>query len=507
MQTQTQKPKFISQGETFESFDQLVKTWQSRNQQAELQEVNAYTDPQTGEADYYTLRIMPPSGKKEFRQISKDDKGRWQWKEPSGKLPLFNRTRISQCENIVIVEGEKCVRAFTKLGFDNFAATTAPQGANGAVKADWSILAGKTCYIWRDNDEPGEKYENAVIEILLKLTPPTTVKKVRVGELRLDPKDDIVDYLEIVGETVAEKRAAVEVVLQDAESLNVTEALAEKLSRIASGKFRNIAFPQLPLLSHLSKALMPGTVTTLCGEPGAGKSFFLLEQFWRWSLEENINVKLFMFEDDDAFHQTRVLAQMSGYSDLTDVDYCEQNIDFVKSLFDQYRPHLEYFSRNLEVANSQQKTLDQIADWVKVQAEAGVEIIGIDPITAAKVSDKPWIDDQKFLFRVKEIVESTGSRLIISTHPRLGQAGKPSLSGMAGGASYPRFSQTVFWLKNFEKPEQTEIWKNGSMLKISHKQALEIRKARNGKGQGQKLATNLNHQNLCTDEYGIIDEK
>jgi len=39
-----------------------------------------------------------------------------------------------------------------------------------------------------------------------------------------------------------------------------------------------------------------------------------------------------------------------------------------------------------------------------------------------------------------------------------------------------------------------------------HKQTLQIRKARNGKGQGSDLAVNLNFQNLCFDELGMLDK-
>lgn len=500
------KAQFKSGGVSFASFEELMEAFNRRNPADVIEEVNAYTDPETKRADFYTLRLVPQrTGKKEFRQISRSPSGRWHWRAPEGKLPLFNRIRVRECDTVLICEGEKCVREFTKLGMENIAATTSPGGSINALKADWSILAGKRCVVWRDNDAPGEKYETDVIEILLKLAPPCSVARVRVEELELEAKDDLVDYLESVAGTTEEKRAAIHLVLQDAEPLNVTEALSERLARIASGAFRAIAFPQMPLASDLSKALMPGTLTTLCGEPGAGKTFFMLENFWRLNLEKNVSVKLLMLEDDAAFYQTRVLAQMSGYADLTDVDFCEANMDFVRSVFEQHRPHLEYFFRNLETVQSAQKTLDEIALWVKAQAEAGVEVIGVDPVTAAKVSDKPYIDDQRFLFQVKESLEKTGARLVLTTHPRLGQAGKPSLSGMAGGASYPRFSQTVLWLKNYDKFQESNIYNGAHRLLKRHKQSLEIRKARNGKGQGTNLAVNLNFQNLCLDELGIIE--
>ncbi len=292
-------------------------------------------------------------------------------------------------------------------------------------------------------------------------------------------------------------------ILHDAEPMHATSALAERFDQIAAGGFRSIDFTQKPILSKMSKAIMPGTVTTICGDPGAGKSFFVLEDAWRWTLAGE-RVKLLMLEDDDAFHQGRALAQMSGYADLTDADFVLRNPGIARGQLANFRHDLEAFSRNLETVRSEQRTLDQISDWVQMHAQNGVRIIIVDPITAAKVSDKPWTDDQRFLFRVKNILEKTGASLILTTHPRIGLAGKPSLSGMAGGASYPRFSQCVLWLRNHDAEKESQI-AFGPLVK--HRQTIEIRKARNGRGQGSNIAINLNFQNLCFDELGTISNE
>jgi hypothetical protein len=500
---QTEAPKLAAV--SFRTIEELIDSYKSRNPQSVIQEVNRYTDPQTGTADFCTLRIVPQGeSKKTFRQVSRKADG-WQWSGLEGNLPLFNRTRIIQSERILIVEGEKCVREVTKLGASNLATTTSPGGAVAASKADWTPLAGKTCYVWRDNDDPGKQYETDVIAALMKLDPPCRVYRIRVEELELDPKGDVVNYLDDASMTNSDKVAALELVLFDAEPMNVTSALEKKFSKIMSGEFRAIPFPQKPLTSDNSKAILPGCLTTICGEPGSGKSFLILEDFWRWSLQKGESVKLLMLEDDNAFHQNRALAQMSGHADLLDPDFVLDNKEFSNSIFDQYREHLEYFSRHMETANAQM-TLTEIAGWVINHAENGIRIIGVDPITAAKASDKPWIDDQRFLFEVKPVLERTGASLILTTHPRIGQAGKPSLSGIAGGASYPRFSQCVLWLRNLDKEQEIRAWNGYHIATAKHKQVLEIRKARNGKGQGKHIAINLNTENLCLDEFGVIQD-
>lgn len=499
MQTTTPKPQIKANGQTFASFDDLLASYKKLNPGDVIEETNPYTHPETNEAEFYTLRIRKPNEKqKTFRQVSRLENG-WQWKGYPGKAPLFNRPRVAKCDKVLIVEGEKCVREFTKIGVEGMAATTSPGGALNANKADWSMLAGKDCYIWRDNDEPGQKYEADVIAELKKLD--CRIFRIRVEELELNPKDDLADYLESCEGTNADKVSALNLVLFDAEPLTATSALAERLEKIVAGEFRAIAFPQQPCLSGLAKALMPGTLTTICGDPGAGKSFFVLENAWRW-VQAGERVKVLMLEDDDAFHQGRAIAQMSGHADFVDVDFVAENGEWAKSVLEMYRPQLERFAPHLETTNSKQLTLDEIAAWVKNHAENGVRVIVVDPITAAKVSDKPWIDDQKFLFSVKNVLEQTGASLILNTHPRTGQAGKPSLSGMSGGASYPRFSQCVLWLKNHDTMQEAKIF--GGPI-AWHKQEIQIRKSRNGKGQGSSVAINLNFQNLCFDEVGIID--
>lgn len=497
----TPKTEIRANGQVYGSFAELLEAYQRANPGDVIEEKNPYTDPISGEADFYTLRIVRKGEtRKTFRQVSKRSRG-WEWKGPEGKLPLFNRQRVSECEKILIVEGEKCVREFTKLGMAGVAATTSPGGAANALKADWSCLSGKSVYIWRDYDAPGLQYESDVRSELSKLD--CKMFRIRVEELELEEKQDIVDYLRANEGTNADKVAAIGLVMFDAEPLGVTSALSERIDKIAGGEFYAVPFLQKPLLSDQAKALMPGTVTTICGDPGAGKSFFVLEDAWRWCLELKESVKLLMLEDDDAFHQGRALAQMCGAASVTDVDFVAGNGDWVKNVFATYQEALESFARNLETTNSQQWTLDEIAAWVKNHAENGVRVIIVDPITAAKVSDKPWIDDQRFLFQVKNVLENTGASLILTTHPRLGQAGKPSLSGMAGGSSYPRFSQCVLWLKNFDTVQRSTVF---GRPEAAHKQTIEIRKARNGKGQGAHIAVNLNFQNLCFDEIGVIDQ-
>jgi AAA domain len=494
------------QKESFATFDEALETFKRRNPRVIIQEINKYSDPETDDFDYCVLRYLPREGdKKKFLPLARGG-GRWRMEHLAGKRPLFNRKRIAACHSVLIVEGEKCVRYFMKeLNFVGVTATTCPQGSNGADRTDLSPLAGKACYVWADNDEPGRKYAETLIDRLLRLDPPCNVVRVRTEDLELPPKGDIVEFVESFPGTADDRTDIVQGVLELGEIKNASAELDAVFKQVRDGTYRNIHFPNMPVLTHMSKALLPGTVTALCGDPGSSKSWLLLEWFQNWTNRSGERVKLMMLEDSMAMHLRRALAQLSGESDINDLDKHAANPDWAEDLRNRYSAEIELLARNLVVLGSSQLTLDEIADWVIDQAESGVEIIGVDPITAAKPEQYQHSADAKFMFKVKKSLEATGSRLILATHPRGGVAGKPGLGGMAGGMAYPRFSQSMFWLKSPEQivSSNIEMAMYGTRSE-KHNRIIEIRKARSGSGSGRHVATHFSGRTLRFEEIGLI---
>jgi|ETNvirnome_6_100_1030635.scaffolds.fasta_scaffold06772_3 5S rRNA maturation endonuclease (ribonuclease M5) len=97
-----------------------------------------------------------PDGTKEFRP----------WDAKAGKnrmpipRPLYNLVAVSGSENVVLVEGEKCVDALQARGI---VATTAMGGSKAPLeKTDWSPLLDKSIIVWSDNDAPGVMYGSKV---------------------------------------------------------------------------------------------------------------------------------------------------------------------------------------------------------------------------------------------------------------------------------------------------------------------------------------------------------
>ncbi|MFN6965240.1 MAG: AAA family ATPase [Pyrinomonadaceae bacterium] len=494
--------------------DWVVAKRRAQGEDLDVERFHPYTDPDTGEVRVHVVRLRnAATGKKSYTQVFLDrETGRWSPKKPKDldPTPLYNRIRIRDAKNILMVEGEACVEAFTRLGMEGWAATTTLGGAGKAAAADLTPLAGKTVYLWADNDDydeklkrfPGEHHMQEIADRLLKLSPAVTIRRVRYEELDLLAKGDIVDYLEQFG-TAEEKIAALKLVFQDAESVGSVKGLREQLEAIAAGTYEHIPFPDAECLSELSKAGLPGTVTLVCGDPGVAKSFWALEKSWKWH-RQGRKVRVLMLEEDFVYWQRRAMAQMAGVADAADVDWIKGHPKRAMEIFAEVEPMLESFSRRIDIAPSR-PTMQWCADWVDRAVDEGNDWIVIDPITAAASSDKTWLDDHEFLFSVKESIVRGGSRLLLTTHPKLDVKSKPSLAAMAGGAAWPRFSQTVLWLRLLDKAQKSAVDPGGGeLIDVHHEREIQIRKARNGRGAGSNIATILDRSTLCFVECGEI---
>lgn len=487
----------------YPTLEALIATYQ------DVEAVYRYTNPETLAIELAVIRYRA-NGRKAFAQCSPCTGG-WIKARPAGKLPLYNRARVINSSTVIVVEGEKVVHAITTIGH---IATTSPMGAGKAHEADWTPLRSKTVYLWPDNDPVDPKSGHSVgvehmktVQRILE-TLDCTLYWIEPADLELAPKADAFDFIEAMKDGQRQdKHLAVKMVLDDARPLGAARDLEARLELIASGKWVNIAWPW-PCVTDQMQALLPGTVTALCGEPGAGKSFWLLESFVHWHIAGD-KVALFMLEDDRTYHLQRVLAQLEGNSNLTQVTWIALNSETVKQSFANQRDILNSFGRVLYDAPDQQVSLDQLADWFEQRCQDGVQISGIDSVTAAIASEKPWIDDQKFMFRVKETAKRYRSRLVYAVHPRIstGKAGA-TLSRLAGGAAYSRFSHSVAWLVRHSPPVTNTIFsETEGQRKVTYDRSLNLTKARNGKGAGGQIAFHLNAGSLRFEEHGMVVER
>lgn len=478
-----------------------------------VEAVHRYTDPDTKKIALVVFRTKDGSGRKNFVQYRPVDGG-FSAGAPEKPWPLYNRTRLRSAEVVIVVEGEKCVEALAAIGV---VATTSPCGAGKADHADWTPLAGKTVYLWPDADMPdpktgkrtGIEHMKEVATKLEELNPAVSLFWIDPYVLGLPDKGDVVDFLDGVSSLETDKAEAIwHVVREVSEPMGAASEVGQLIEAMICGEWKAIEWPHRQL-GNLSKALFPGTITTICGDPSASKSYMVLESFLHWH-EQSIPVALFELEDSRRDHLHRSLAQMSGVGDVRDDVWNVQNPERAREIFAEYSSRLNSFGRVITSAGEKQPTVADLAAWVEEKCAAGVKIIGIDPITFAAYSDKPWKDDKEFFWRVGGALRRSGSRLILVTHPRKGGSiakGGSAMDDMAGGAAFPRHSQNVFWFSAKCPPETMTVKTCGGNYLAPVNRIIQIAKARNGKGSGAWIGYFFNPDTLRFEEQGVLTKE
>jgi hypothetical protein len=468
-----------------------------------------YTNPADNKIDLLILRIERPGEKKQFRQchFSNVHNG-WVYGKPAGKMPVYNRGRIANSKIVIVVEGEKCVHALRAHGFT---ATTSPGGAatGNAERADWTPLAGKTVYLWPDNDEPdakglsgGAAHMLAVKGILETLSPRPMIYWIDPAITEVPPKGDCVEFIAQTPEGM-DAKTSISCLLSIAKPMGPSSPLAQMIDDSISGKRANVPFP-FPIITTASQALLPGSVTAFCGEAGAGKSFFLVQSAWHLC-ERDIPCAVFMLEDGPEFHLSRLLAQLENNIMILNAEWIRFNGDEAKDSYNRHREALDKFSLCLTTEPKEIPTYKIIVEWVDKKLAEGCRVLFIDPVTAATPTEKPWIEDHKFIMQMKQKAKDFGASILLSIHPKKNGKTGNGLDDMAGGSAIPRLSHAVIWLKRSENPEDVLIrHDDGSRSSVTINRRIEIFKARAGSGVGTKIGMSFESRTASFHECGII---
>ena len=469
-----------------------------------VEAVYQYTNPKSGKPDMLVIRSMTPDGKT-FRH-ARPVPGGFVQQAPPKPWPLYNRARIKTADTIVIVEGESCVHALHEYGV---CATTSPCGALKAEYADWQLLAGKNVVLWPDADEQGRAHTAQVEAILQNLEPQARIALLEPADLDLTGKEDAVDFiaqLKTLHTDKADISAAILEALNKAKPKGIAASVSELIEDTIAGRRVAIKWPWSSI-GGLTKALLPGTVTIICGGIGASKSFMLLQAGAYWH-ENGIKTAIYELEESRAFHLSRCLAQLSSCSDMTDPDWIKENSGQSRKLFTEHETFLDSFGACVYASPDTQPTLEQLAKWVQDRAKTGCRIICIDPVTAAAHKGRSvWEEDNAFLHSIKRTAVDYHCSIVLITHP-IKAVSFPDMTQLAGGAAYSRFAQAILWLES-HTDKTSKVKMNCGTTETEYNRTLHILKARNGKGQGIRLAFNFQSESLTLRELGIIvrDEK
>ena len=440
----------------------------------------AITRMLTGEVDPDTQKP-----KKSFHQAHWNDRG-WVSAKPAGKQPIYNLPGIAASTSIVVVEGEKCADALLAIGI---CATTSPGGSGNAKDANWEPLSGKRVVIIRDNDEAGKGYHDDIVAILQALpTPPIHLASVDVTKLGLQPKEDVVEYIDGL---IGDPREGMIAVLRGAVPIGQTapiDALVAHYADQASGSYFLAPWP-FTVLTKCSRSLLPGKVAIIGGPPGGAKSWFILETVLNL-LRLNIRVAELALEEPWPWHASRALAHLSQNPDILDNEWVKANQSLANLAAEHHKETINRLGKAMTCRGN--PTFDDCLTWILDRCKEGVRVLIIDPITLADPghADK-WTIDRTFMAKAKDIISAHGASLILVTHPvkSAGRGkGQPSMDDMAGGTAYPRAAASVLWLMSFDTPTRKQIeTHHGYVDNLEIHKEITIMKSRDAVGSGSRI--------------------
>lgn len=480
----------------------------------EVTRVHVYTNPKTKLHDAISFRLDFKDGTKQFRQAHQTPNG-YVLKGPKEPWPLYNRTRLIKSPDVLVVEGEKCVEIANSIGI---VATTSLAGAGKAARCDWSPLAGKTVYLWPDFDPVNEmtgkrggfEHMADVAAMCEALRPKPRVFWIESDKLDLPEKGDLEDFLDLYPSLdEMAKRDLVLEVMRAGVPMGKTKSLRDHFNRVADGTEKLIDWPW-PILTRQTCALLPGTVTVICGSPGASKSYMLLQALRFWC-KAGIKCAALMLEDGATYHLKRALAQESETSDLMNFNWMRDNSDSAFEKLKRHEDFLETFSEFLfEPPKNQKVDVDFMIDWCARRLAEGNRIIAIDPITLSDSEGKVFMVDAKFMREVKPMAVDHGASVLVVTHPKKGAAQNLSavhMDDVGGGASITRAAQCVLWLHWIEHTTENVLVPGLHGDEHERKpinRILKNLKTRNSFGQNQQLGFYFEGSSFLSFEQGVI---
>jgi hypothetical protein len=472
-----------------------------------LDETNAYRDPDTRRADLITFRLWDhEKGRKTFRQGHERAPGEFVMGKPAGLLPLFNRTRLRGVGFCVVVEGEKCVRALAEAGV---VATTGAGGAGKAALTDWSPLADKTVCLWPDRDDPDPKTgKRGGIDHMREVA--AILRPIAAEVYWIDP-DGIglahhgADAADLCAADPAAARTRVEAVIAGATPL-ADSAARSRIEDCIAGKYATCPWPW-PVLTRLSQALRPGTVTVVCGDPGAAKSLMLFESVIWWT-GQGTKAVVYELEEDAAFWELRALAILDGKADLTVPEWIQAHPDEARRAFNRQRAALAKLSPRVVTSPEKPVTYAELLAWMELQAKGGARVIGVDPVTAVAVGQHSYLEDLEFMTRAKVLARKHGASVVLVTHPRRTGKTRSPLEDTAGGSAFPRFAQTVLWVRAHRPPLNCAVAvATGGARSVAVPRTVHVAKARNAAGGGCDIAFDFGADTLRHSELGLVVEE
>lgn len=297
------------------------------------------------------------------------------------------------------------------------------------------------------------------------------------------------------------ERAQIEII--PPSKTGASAGVLDRIEAIASGRYASIDFPW-PSITSLSQSLLPGTVTLVCGVPGAGKSFWLINAALHW-VTMGVPFVIFMLEEDRTYHLQRALAVLEANGNLCDVKWIKAHVAEARAAWKRQEKTLDALGACIYDAPKNRMTLRDLSEWHEQIAPAH-RVVVIDPITAASAGKDRYIEDGRFIERAKTVSLETQTSLMLITHPKMGRKKQAiTLDDLAGGADFPRFTQTVIVIASHDAAEEVMCFTPFGRGPQSANRMIQLPKTRNAKGQGSAVAFSFG-DDLVFNEIGLVCE-
>ena len=334
----------------------------------------------TGEPIGLVLRWNHPDGSKRDVRPIWFIAGKWRQQSLSSERPLFRLDALTNAPRVYVTEGEKCAELLASLGF---AATTSSGGSAAAHKSSWAALSGREVCILPDEDGAGLKYASEVRELCEALTLPARVRTVRLADLRPDSGDDIEQWLAMRQEP---RLAASELqAIADAAFANDAPEEPPDGSVSLAEVIAHPAFMEPPEvlesgMVNFDRALPfgaseVGTISVWGGEPGAGKSRWMVNLAASFA-QRGVRVAYLFGEMTAKRHSTRLLlAQADLGNDALRSDHPEhkQKLAAARQALERFGQCIRWFAPPLTL-----ERLNAAANWA--------DVVILDALQAVRVS-------------------------------------------------------------------------------------------------------------------------
>lgn len=285
--------------------------------------------------------------------------------------------------------------------------------------------------------------------------------------------------------------------------------VSEQIEAEIAGKRRAIQFAEFPILSRC-QALLPSTVTVLCGSPGASKSLLTVQFMAAMSCTASV----LALEDDTSFHLRRLIAMESRESRLTNDQWCRCNPQQARGIVEALAARLAQVKASKLIqapAKGERPTVDYCVSWAEGEARRGVRVVAIDPVSMVETRGNVWESHQQLVTGLKRVAEEHGCSVILVAHPKdsNGVRTLPGLENVAGGKAFQRFTHTVLWLEACHLAEAevekqgSEILSNGPKM-VQYNRVIHLLKTRVGIGSGQRIAVFFDKDTLRHEERGVM---